>query len=180
MVTTSPGSYDRRAFAEVYALVRASPGEAAWSGYYQEHTAYNAALRAHRQGVLAGLQTLFGLTLTMQSISSIPGAVPLFMLFNSTVDSCLALRTPWSFFLEEGLLNRRLDEVGSPGVRINEASERIAQLTDQSRQAHLDILAELLRVFLGERSDLVFTSADLRAIDVDDTPPNMLDYPGDS
>jgi hypothetical protein len=162
----------------VYLLAQASPGDA-MCGYYQEKSAYNAALRAHRQRVLAGLQTLFGLTLDMASFRSTPGGA-LFMLFNSTVRSCLALRTPWSFYHETGLIDRKLDEAGDAGARVTEASDRITRLTDESRQAHLDILDQLLSVFLGERADLVFTSADLLAAGVDDTPPSSLDYPWDS
>ncbi|QYN24970.1 hypothetical protein [Amycolatopsis sp. DSM 110486] len=171
-------SYNRRAFAEAYVLARASEDDA-FGEYQQEQSAYNTALRAHRQRVLDGLQTLFQLRLDRESISSTPGAAPLFMLFASTAGSCLALRTPWSSYREAGLLHRRLGELGPAGVRIIEASELITQLTDQSRQAHLDLLAELLGVLLGERGDLVFTSADLLAAGVDDTPPDSRDYPWD-
>jgi tRNA U34 5-methylaminomethyl-2-thiouridine-forming methyltransferase MnmC len=119
VATTNPASgvsYDRRTLAEAYLLAQASEGDAN-SGYRQERSAYNTALRVHRQRVLAALETLFGLTLDMRSASSTPGGAALFMLFNSTVRSCLALRTPWSDYLEAGLLHRRLAEVGGAGVR---------------------------------------------------------------
>ena len=172
----APGAtiYDRRAFALAYVEAQADYRR----GYYSENSGYNAALRTHRRQILTGLQELFGLTLARSAIPDDHQA--LFMLFDSTVTSYLTLATPWSRYLEAGLVVRRLDEAGRPGLAIREASDRVGNLTERSREAHLDILEALLEVFLGERAPRVFSSADLRSIGVDDTPPNSDDYPWDT
>ncbi|WP_116206857.1 hypothetical protein [Amycolatopsis circi] len=94
-------------------------------GYREEGPTYDFALRAHRQQVLDGLQTLFGRTLARESAA--PGEAPLLTLFASTVKSCLALRVPWSDCLEARLIHCRLNEAGA-GVRVCERSERVSQL----------------------------------------------------
>lgn len=171
-------TYGRRAFAEAYLLARASDDDPVGE-YQQERSAYNNALREHRLRMLAGLETLFGLRLDMAAVASAPGGPALFMLFNSTVRACLASRTPGGSFLEAGLLYRTLAEAGEAGTRVLATLDRITQLSDAWREAHLDVLDELLGILLGEWGGLVFTSADLLAAGVEDTPPVSTDYPWD-
>ncbi|WP_433795474.1 hypothetical protein [Actinoplanes sp. CA-252034] len=123
--------------------------------------------------MLGGLQRLFGLVLSRDGV---PERV-LFVLFESTVRSLLAQTTPWSGFLEAGLLVKRLEATGGPGARVMAASDRIWSRKDESREDHLLILDELLAVFLGDRADHVFTAADLVAVGVDPTPPTTEQYP---
>lgn len=88
-------------------------------------------------------------------------------------------RTPGSDYLEASLLVRKLAEAGDAGARVNATLERIEHLSRTWRDAHLDVLEDLLGVLLGKRADFVFTSADLKAAGVDDTRPNLADYPVD-
>jgi hypothetical protein len=74
---------------------------------------------------------------------------PLFMLFRSTVDSLLGLRTPTSGSLEAGLIFTRLDDAGTAGVEIHENLRRIADAASAMEDAELAILEVLLRIFLG-------------------------------
>lgn len=148
--------YDRRALARAYADVHQAGG-------------HRAATRVYHQQILSGLQDLFEVTLE-------PAAVPaehrpLFDLFESTVASLGAARTPWDEHQETGPIHRCLEQTGQ-APEIAAASDRIKDLVAQSREAHLDILAALLSPILGAKSAAVFTSADLRDIGVDDTPPN--------
>jgi hypothetical protein len=92
-------------------------------------------------------------------------------------DSFLALRTPWSGFLEGGLLIRTIDEAEPDGQRVMAASQRIDTLTAESRETHLEMLDAPVTVMLGDRAELTFSPAELRAIGVDDAKPSPADYP---
>lgn len=141
--------YDRHAFAQAY--VDAHPdNHAAPRGHY------DAALKVHRQQLLAGLQDLFDLTLDPEAIPEHHSSV--FDVFTGTVGSYLAITAPPTGAVPEAAVKKILD------------------LNQESRNAHLDILAALLDVMLEDRSAKVFTSADLRAIGIDDTPPSTTDY----
>ncbi|GAA2485844.1 hypothetical protein [Winogradskya humida] len=116
-------------------LVQAYLGAQNWGygGYYTESPTFNAALEEYYVQLLDGLQKLFGLQFDMVG-SPNPA---LMMLFRSTAESLLALRTPWSGFLESGLLVRKLEEAGEHGVRVTEAGEKIDALIAEAREAHL-------------------------------------------
>ena len=162
--------YGRSALIEAYLATR--PGDR-YGGYYQESSGYNAALRAHHEAMLGGLERLFGMRIDRHEVPDLA----LFMLFQATARSMLALTTPWSGFLEAGLLHKRLDATGEPGVRVMAASHRIETRAGESRRDHLLILDELLAVFLGDRAGLTFTAADLRDVGVDPEPPSTEEYP---
>lgn len=162
--------YGRRALIDSYLATR--PGNR-YGGYYPESSVYNAALRAHHEAMLGGLERLFGMRIDRHDV---PDRV-LFHLFESTTRSLLALTTPWSGFLEAGLLHRRLEATGEPAVRVMDASHRIESRVIESRQDHLLILDELLAVLLGDRADRTFTAADLREAGVDPEPPSTEEFP---
>ena|ERR1051326_1462140 len=129
-------------------------------------------IKAYHRKLLALLEQHFGVTL-----ASPPKTQPaLWMLFRSTVHSYLSLRTPWSHFLEEGLLVRKLEDMGAQGQAIFERSDQIAQLTNASREAHLQMLYDLFECIYGKHA-LVVTSHDLRAKGFDDAQkPDPTDY----
>jgi hypothetical protein len=89
------------------------------------------------------------------------------MVFSSTVDSFLAIRTPWTGYLEGGLgINTLADMYGDP----------FFNLARQSEQMHLELLDALFNMLYGRR-DEVFTSSDLLRTGFDDTTePQMKDY----
>lgn len=159
-------------------LVRAYLGAQGrgFGGYCPESSIFNAALKTYHAAMLGGLERLFGLLLRPEGVGTFDGRA-LFMLFSSTADSLLALRTPWSGFLEAGLLVRKVEEAGQHGARVLAASQRIDTLVAESTQTHLELLDALVAAMLGDRADLTFTQADLRAIGVDDAPPSPTDYP---
>lgn len=159
--------YNRRDLVHAYLGAQ----DRGFGGYYAESPTFNAALKAYHAALLDGLERLFGLRLRPE------GAGVLFMLFTSTANSLLALRTPWSGFLEAGLLVRKVDEAGAEGQRVMVASERIDALTVESRETHLEMLDALVAAMLGEHASLTFGPADLRAIGVDDARPLAADYP---
>jgi hypothetical protein len=98
------------------------------------------------------------------------------MLFRATVDSYLSLRTPWSHFLEEGLIVRTLEEQSDQGETIFHLSDQIAHLTSASREAHLQLVYDLFERIFGKR-ELVVTSRDLRAQGFDDdNKPEVRDW----
>ncbi|SDT41399.1 hypothetical protein [Actinoplanes derwentensis] len=161
--------YGRRELVEAYLGCR--DGER-YGGYRREAGAFNAALRAHHQGMLDGLERLFEVRLTPEGI---PDPV-LHMLFRSTVESVLALTDPWSGFLEAGLLHLRLDRAGEAGTKVMAASDRIWSRNNESREDHLIILEELVGLFLGDRAHHAFTADELRALGVDLQRPRPVDY----
>lgn len=159
-------------------LVRAYLGaqRRGFGGYYAESPTFNAALEAHYLSLFDGLQQLFELQLDGN-----PGANPnpaLLMLFRSTADSLLTLRTPWSKFLEAGLIHRKLEEAGEHGVRVSRASDRISAAVADAREAHLEMLESLVAAMLGDRADLTIAEADVRTARIDIlAEPNPKDYP---
>ncbi len=159
-------------------LVRAYLGaqDRGFGDYRPESSSFNAALKLHYATMLDGLERLFRLRLDADRAGSFRNRA-LFMLFRSTTDALLALRTPWSGFLEAGLVVKTVQEAGPDGERIMAASERIDALTAESRDAQLEILDALVAIMLDDRADLTFDRADLRAVGVDDTPPDPADYP---
>jgi hypothetical protein len=106
---------------------------------------YDWELRVRRQQVLMGLQELFDFTLDDTQLSAVHWG-----LFVSTVKSYFAITHP--------------DEAGTDEAT-RSALAQIADLNDQSRQAHLDVLDAVLANYVDDR---VFTSADLRAAGIDD------------
>ncbi|MEV6347855.1 hypothetical protein [Actinoplanes sp. NPDC051851] len=143
-------------------------------GYLVDASAYNDALHAHRESLRDGLERLFEIRLTREGLAAHRS---LFLLFETTVRSMLAVSTPWSGFLDAGPLLQRLEDAGEPGSRVLEASSRLQHRTGELRDDHRDILDALLTVFLGDRAGSTFTGADLRALGVDDNPPDMHAYP---
>jgi hypothetical protein len=166
--------HTRKSLITAYLAVRSGP-DGTYGGYLPEADAYNVALHQHHKQVLDGLERLFGLRLDLSGLTF--DHKILFMLFSSTATSYLALRTPWSGYLEAGLLHRKLQATGATGDRVTVASERIHALTEELRREHLTILDALTKEFLDERASAEFTSADLLAIGVDDSPPDPSDFP---
>ena len=76
-------------------------------------------------------------------------ARPLFMLFQGTVDSLLALRSPLCGFLEASLIFKRLEEAGARGQILVDELQVIGERVDALRLAQLDVLEQLLQIFLG-------------------------------
>ena len=163
--------YNRRDLVRVYLGAQ----DRGFGGYYPESSTFNAALKAHYTVMLDGLQQLFGLHLYPRGAALNSRA--LLMLFSATANSFLALHTPWSGFLEGGLLIRKIEEAGEPGQRVIAASDRIDALTVESRETHLEMLDALVTAMLGDRAELTFSPADLRGIGVDDAKPSPVDYP---
>ena len=160
-------------------LIRAYLGaqKRGYGGYYAESPTFNAALAAYYSSLLDGLQQLFGLRLNGRDLGGVPRP-SLLMLFRSTAESLLTLRTPWSGFLEAGLIHRDLDEAGEPGARVHQAGERIGAAIDEARAGHLEMLDALLVTLLAERADSVFTEDDARAAGIEFLPrPNTTEYP---
>jgi hypothetical protein len=164
--------YGRRHLVEAYLGAQAR----GFGGYLPESSVYNAALKAYHAGMLDGLERLFGLRLDRQQIDDFNNRV-YFTLFSSTAASLLALRTPWSDFLEAGLLVKKVEQAGQEGQRVMAASSRIGSLVDEARQEHLVILDALAAIMLGDRAELTFSPADLREAGVDDAVPNPADFP---
>lgn len=160
-------TYDRDAFVRCRLHVLAGP-TSRFGDYEPENDDFNAALSAYYQGLDAALEQRFGAALDVSRAADV-GTRVLLMLFGSTARSYLGIQTPWSGYLEAGLLVRRLEETGPSGERILEASRRIEDAAAVSRAAHLEILDTIARQVLGGRSDAVFTSADLLAAGFDDT-----------
>jgi hypothetical protein len=88
------------------------------------------------------------------------------------------VRTPWSGYLEAGLLIRYLRQAGDLWVQVDQQSRRIDVLREDLREAHLAMMDVLVGHLLGERADCTFSSEDLRAAGVDDRQrPVLSDYP---
>ncbi|MFF7158013.1 hypothetical protein [Streptomyces sp. NPDC008139] len=177
--------YDRAAFIRCRLHVEAGP-QSGYGEYEGEEPAFNNALFGYYQGLEAALEGLFGATLVLRRAAATGGAGAgggtgdraLLMLLGSSVRSYLATGTPWSGYLEAGLLIRRLEAAGEAGERVLGASRRIEEAVKASRAAHLEMLDALVGEVLGERAGAAFDSAELRAAGFDDaTYPRVEDFP---
>ena len=163
--------YDRRAFAVAYIEAQKN-----YTGGLSELSMpYNEALREHRRQLLGGLERLFGVTLSGRRPTG-EGNGMVCWLLDMVARSHINVRTPTSDMLEGGLLIKKLEETGR-SEPVFAGLDHIADLADQSRQAHLDLLDLLLDILLDDRRDAVFTADDLRALGVDPTPPQEADFP---
>lgn len=156
--------YDRRAFVLTYLAAQAeySPG------FSEVDLEYNDALRTYRVQLLKGLESLFGLELTRDGVADRTDGSALFMLFSSAARKHLEVKA--SGFLEGGLLIKVLERAGQD-VPVLASMSRSLELRDTLRESYVDTMDLVLGILLGERSDAVFTSDDLRGIGVDDTEP---------
>lgn len=156
--------YDRRALAQAYIDAQRE---------YNSADGYRAAMHVYHQQILSGLQYLFDISFEWEAVDSTHR--PILMMVRNTVESSLALRTPWANILEGGLIFRRLEEADALQP-VLAASDQIDALVEQARTAHVTMLEALLDPMLGDRSSKVFTSEDLREIGIDDTPPDRANY----
>ncbi|MER6669462.1 hypothetical protein ABT256_33235 [Amycolatopsis japonica] len=156
--------YDRRAF--VLAYLAAQPEYS--HGFSDDVCEFNDALKAYRERLLKGLESLFGLELTWDGVSDRADGSVLFMLFSSAARKHLGVKA--SGFLEGGLLVKVLERAGQDGPVLASMS-RSVELQDRLWASYVDTMELVLGILLGERADAVFTSADLHGIGVDDTEP---------
>ena len=100
----------------------------------------------------------------------------LWALFNGTVNSLCRIGTPWSGFLEEGLIVTKLEAAGERGEKILQASDRIGAATRESKENHYEMLYGLFELIYGER-EKVISSAELLTVGFDDSlEPDIIDY----
>ncbi|MFI0940784.1 hypothetical protein [Streptomyces sp. NPDC021020] len=169
-------NYDRSALVDCRLHVLAGPASG-FGDYSRGGEAFNEALAAYWAELEAALERRFGATLVSSRATDFDARV-LLMLFGSTAHSYLAIRTPWSDYLEVGLLVQKLDGAGPAGTRVRAASDRIEEAAKTSRAAHREMLDTLAGHVLGDRADTVVTSADLLADGFDDTRrPDPADFP---
>ena len=169
--------YDRAELVKAYLAAHANM-DSRFGAYEVERTEYNEALRGYYQGLLAALERMFGVALDVRRAEAFDAKVFL-MLFRGTADSLLAARTPWSGFLEGGLLIKKLEGAGAAGQKVLAASTVIDEMQAKSRAAHREALDAIAEILLGDSAGLVFDSAEvLSVVGFDDNVrPNRADYP---
>lgn len=153
--------YDFRVFIEAYI-------------YSQRQDYVHADFTTYYSSLLDALQAQFETTLSRDGLSF--SQAVLWRLFESTVRSLLQITNPWSGFLEEGLLVRKLEESGEPGKLVRKASTVISDANNTSEAAHRDMLYALFAAIFGECTRVV-TSEELRDAGFDDSKePKIVDY----
>lgn len=169
--------YDVRAFAQAH--IDADKGSK--SGYHMGYESYTRAWEAHYRQLLTGLQQLYEFTWGAVATSD-PRSLSIRSfrhLFRDMISSYHRTVEPVARYAEAGLLINQLREAGQWDM-FEAGMARIEQNRKQSADAHLDIMTNLLAAALGDRSTKVFTSADLRAIGIDDIPPDLADHTHDA
>jgi len=134
----------------------------------------NEDFTPYYRGLVGALEPMMDVSLRREAVPH--KQLALWMLFEATMRSMLALTNPWDGFLESSLIHVRLQESGEHGRRIHEASDRIIAATEQSRADHLEMLVALVEAMLGPRPQVI-TSEQLLAAGFDDAQkPQMQDY----
>ena len=99
----------------------------------------------------------------------------LWLLFDATIRSYLQIIHPWNYFLEDSLIDARLEQQGEHGEHIFAMSNRIGELNDESKTLHLQMLYELFEIMFG-KVDIILTSEQLKVGGFDDsTEPHTWD-----
>jgi hypothetical protein len=138
----------------------------------QRNDRRHPAFKNYYTGLLTQLEQMFEVDFASPPSSQLA----LWRLFRTTVASYLSLRTPWSGFLEAGLIVQKIKDLGSQGEKIFLQSTQIEEGTQTSRELHLQLLSDLFECIYGKR-DLVVTSQDLAARGFDTSKePQAADY----
>lgn len=123
-------------------------------------------------GLFETLQKAFGLDFKDHS----KNRDALVMLFWSTVSSYENIRSPWSNYLEGGLIIRKLEQAGEGGEIVLTLSKKIEELHKKSKKAHWEMLDSLFQLIFGRVSKVV-TSKELLELGFDDSKePDFTDY----
>ncbi len=125
-------------------------------------------------GLLQALQRAFDIQLKPEGL--VFRQRILWGLFENTVLSLLQITSPWSGYLEAGLVLKKLDESGVNGQEVHRASAIIGKSNTDSEAAHRDMLYALFVAIYGE-CNKVLTSEELLLAGFDDSKePDIKDY----
>lgn len=156
-----PRPYDYRALIEAYVNTK-------------RRDYVHPDFEAYYSGLLAALEPLFEIRLKSDDFSLTQRV--LWRLFENTIGSMLQITTPWSNYLEEGLVVVKVRESGEPGRIVERASAAISEAARASLIAHREMLQALFVAIFGP-CDRVVSSEELRQAGFDDSrEPNMMDY----
>jgi len=143
--------------------------------YTQRNDFFHADFKDYYTSLVGALEEIFTVKLCNVDTSSLDRKV-LWGLFTETVHSLLKIGTPWSGYLEAGLLVKKLQDAGDAGKAVFAASERINVATAESELAHYEMLHHLFIAMFGERQQ-VLTSEDLLKQGFDDAhEPEFKNY----
>lgn len=155
------GPYDVRSLVEAYV-------------YAQRTDFVHEDFSTYYRGLLSVLEVLFSVRLSPDAIP--PERRALWHLFDSTVGSLLRVTSPWDGYLEAGLLMKKLEESGEPGIIVHRASKTIQEANAASRTAHHEMLHALFGAIFGETNKII-SSAQLAEAGLDDSKqPQIADY----
>jgi hypothetical protein len=156
-----PRPYDYRALIEVYVRTRRK------ALLHDDFTNYY-------KGLLGVLEQVFGVRFSHDGPTFTQRVF--WMRFESTVESLLAIRTPWENCIDDTLLNIKLEECGEPGRVVFAVSDTINKAVEDSARAHREMLYALFRAMFGT-IDRIVTSAELAVAGFDDSKePQCSDY----
>jgi hypothetical protein len=129
---------------------------------------------AYYGGLLQALQPFFGLTFPPANVDIARRVF--WNHFDSTVSSLLQIAHPRDGYLEDSLLNFKLQDAGELGQRVFQIEGEIGRANVASAAAHREMLYTLFEAIFGTRDRLV-TSEELAAAGFDDSrEPNSSDY----
>ena len=117
--------YDFRVLIEAYIYTQGK------DFVYSDFTTYYTSL-------LDALQGLFGIRLSREGLSF--DQKVLWSLFQNTVGSLLQIANPWDWYLEAGLVHKKLEESGEAGRAVDRASRAIGDANKASEAAHREVL----------------------------------------
>lgn len=124
--------------------------------------------------LLEELEQIFGVDMSGRTLNFDQRS--LLGLFNNTVSSLRQIRSPWSGYMEAGLIHAKLKQREDINAKVKEASNTIDNANLTSSQAHHDMLRALFCAVFGELKQVV-TSDDLLAKGFDDsTEPDISNY----
>ena len=160
IVERLPRPYDVRVLIESFVYTRRQFVHEDFTHYYT--------------GLLRALEALFGIRLSSEGLSFDQRV--LWMLFESTTRSLLRVTHPWEGYIDDTLLNVKLQACGELGQEVYRASAAIAEAGKASEAGHRQMLYALFVAIFGECPRVV-TSEELTQAGFDDSrEPEMGNY----
>ncbi|TSA87872.1 hypothetical protein FNU79_01080 [Deinococcus detaillensis] len=140
-----PGVYDLRSLLKSYA---ASQDEQEYPEMREYHARfYDALCKTLGTSVVEIITIPNQITVVTDKVDSRKQI--LYRHFRSTVRSYLALTTPYSGYLEAGLLHKTIEELGDQGQKIQDIEKILMEHASALTKCHLDSMEAMFTVLYG-------------------------------
>jgi len=158
------GPYDYRSLIKAYVYTKRSHVDEDFSRYYKK--LYQALSKAFD----------ISFNISFENKDQDVKELVLLRLFSRTIRSLNSIDTPWSNYLEAGLVHEIIHEAGEAGQLVDKSSQVIIEIAEKMEEEHYRMLDHLFVCIFGKTGRIV-TSKELYENGCDDSKqPEISDY----